>query len=157
MTMDVWQWISVVSLAVGAVALLAAVFPEEARDFVAGLLSKVHLKRGRMYGRWRDAFTMPPDSSVAPGGGSFDVVHFGRKLTGKAVDPAGAKIRCRATFKQDIITGTWFDVRHGDSSYYGAFQLKLDPDGRTARGRWIGFGKSNAVLTGEMTWTKEQQ
>ena len=155
--MNLWQWVSVVSLVIGTASFFAAIFPNEARDLLGAGLSKLYLRRGRMYGRWRDAFTMPAGSSVPPGGSLFDVVHFGKKLTGKAVDPAGTKVRCRATFKQDVITGTWFDVRHEASTYYGAFQLRLEPDGKTARGKWIGFGKTNAVLTGEMTWTRERQ
>lgn len=155
--MGIDTWLGVGGIAFTTGFGIAAFFVDEVRDAAAAVLSFLHLRRGRMHGRWRDSYTMPPDTSVAPGGSTFDVIHFGKKLTGKAVDPTGNKIRCRATFKQDVITGTWFDVRHGDSSYYGAFQLKLDPDGRTARGRWIGFGKSNAVMTGEMTWTKVQQ
>lgn len=55
---------------------------------------------------------------------------------------------------EDILTGTWIEKTSitGDYkgvTYHGAAQLVLSGDGKTIKGKWIGFGKNMEVKTGE--------
>lgn len=53
----------------------------------------------------------------------------------------------------NVVTGTWYD-REGGATYFGAFQLVIDPVPTRMRGRWIGFSDSNQVKEGEWEWTR---
>jgi len=107
-----------------------------------------------MHGQWNESYIIPPGASIQSGGGDLQIVHFGVKITGKRVSEDGTSLRCRATYKNNRVTGEWFDVRHKHSSYRGSFQLTLEPDGMCASGQWIGFGKHGDIRNGDMTWKR---
>lgn len=152
MTLDLW--IEIFSVVVGIVLGAFGIYPEFVRDRVDRVLAFFKIKRGPMYGTWKETFTIPPGASITSGGGDLKIVHFGEKVTGRRVSPEGTTLRCRATFVNNRVTGEWFDVRHEHSSYRGSFQLTLEPDGLRAVGQWIGFGKNGDIRNGEMIWER---
>lgn len=60
-----------------------------------------------------------------------------------------------ARFSRDdkILTGTWQEGTnpHGDyqgAIYHGAAQLIISDDGKSIKGKWVGFGKNMDIKTG---------
>ena len=53
----------------------------------------------------------------------------------------------------NVVTGTWYD-REGGATYFGGFQLIIDPIPTRMVGKWIGFSKSNSVNEGDWEWTR---
>ena len=45
----------------------------------------------------------------------------------------------------NVLTGVWSDREKG-GTYFGAFQLIIDPIPNRMQGRWIGFSGNNAVV-----------
>ncbi|MFG3252899.1 DNA-binding protein [Streptomyces sp. NPDC048172] len=58
------------------------------------------------------------------------------------------------------LTGTWTERTAAEgyykgAVYHGAVQLLVDPTGRRAEGKWVGFDKSSTVDSGPWTLTYE--
>jgi hypothetical protein len=53
----------------------------------------------------------------------------------------------------NVLTGVWSDREKG-GTYFGAFQLIIDPIPNRMQGRWIGFSGNNLVKEGEWEWTR---
>jgi hypothetical protein len=60
-----------------------------------------------------------------------------------------------------VATGTWREQTSPTSYYRGAIyhgclQLHIDPTGRNMTGKWVGFGKSSEMNTGEwnLSWVE---
>lgn len=53
----------------------------------------------------------------------------------------------------NVITGTWYD-REGGATYFGAFQLIIEPIPNRMVGKWIGFSGNNRVKEGDWEWAR---
>lgn len=53
----------------------------------------------------------------------------------------------------NVVTGTWYD-REGGATYFGAFQLIIDPIPNRMVGKWIGFSDRNCVKEGDWEWRR---
>lgn len=54
----------------------------------------------------------------------------------------------------NVVTGTWYD-RQGAGTYFGAFQLVIDPIPTKMEGKWIGFSSKNVVKEGQWIWRRK--
>ncbi|MBN9736574.1 MULTISPECIES: hypothetical protein [unclassified Pseudonocardia] len=57
-----------------------------------------------------------------------------------------------------VLTGTWTehtatDGHYRGARYHGAIQLVVDPTGRSARGRWVGYDRAGEVDSGPWEFT----
>ena len=53
----------------------------------------------------------------------------------------------------NVVTGTWHE-REGGATYFGAFQLIIDPIPNRMVGKWIGFTDNNQIKEGEWIWSR---
>jgi len=58
------------------------------------------------------------------------------------------------TIKDNYITGTWSDIESG-GTYHGAFQLKINPDGETLSGQWLGFDTKGGFKHNIWEWKRK--
>ncbi len=59
----------------------------------------------------------------------------------------------RVTIDDHIATGTWQESTNPEgyyagAVYHGAIQLIISDDGKSMKGKWVGFGKDGEVNTG---------
>ncbi|MEV1292993.1 hypothetical protein [Pseudonocardia sp. NPDC049635] len=64
-----------------------------------------------------------------------------------------SRLELRLTRDGRALTGTWteytaVDGHYRGARYHGAIQLVVDPTGRSARGRWVGYDRSGEVDSG---------
>jgi hypothetical protein len=52
-----------------------------------------------------------------------------------------------------FITGTWSNSMKR-SSYFGSFQLFIDPSHNKLSGQWVGFNSQNEIRSGKWEWTR---
>jgi len=71
-------------------------------------------------------------------------------------------LHARFTLDGRVATGTWQESTSPDgdykgATYHGAGQLILSEDGKSFKGKWVGFGKKMEVKTGpwELTYLGE--
>jgi len=62
-------------------------------------------------------------------------------------------VRLDLVRERQALTGTWteytaVDGHYRGARYHGAIQLVVDPTGRSARGRWVGYDRSGEVDSG---------
>lgn len=67
----------------------------------------------------------------------------------------------RLTIDGAIATGSWQEHTnekgyYKGAIYYGTIQLIIDPDGRTMRGKWLGFDKESNINVGPWELTRPQ-
>lgn len=64
-----------------------------------------------------------------------------------------SRVELRLTREGQVLTGTWTECTAPDghyrgARYHGAIQLVVDPTGRSARGRWVGYDRAGDVDSG---------
>jgi hypothetical protein len=70
-----------------------------------------------------------------------------------------SRLKLDMTFYPPTTTGTWTERtsptgRYKGAHFYGSIQLMVDPSGRSMSGKWVGFGRSFKINTGdwELRW-----
>lgn len=56
----------------------------------------------------------------------------------------------------NLVTGTWGSPEAG-ATYFGPFQLVISPDGKTMKGRWMGFTRANGVDSNLFEWERVEK
>ncbi|HEX3816278.1 MAG TPA: hypothetical protein VHX59_25845 [Mycobacteriales bacterium] len=87
----------------------------------------------------------------------------GEDLSGSSLaHSTGSRLALNLSVNAAIATGTWTEHtslsgHYAGAVYHGTLQLVVSPNGRSMRGKWIGFGKDFDVNTGDwqLTWKAE--
>ncbi|WP_145984049.1 MULTISPECIES: helix-turn-helix domain-containing protein [unclassified Pseudonocardia] len=74
------------------------------------------------------------------------------------VDSNDSPIQLDLVYERQSLTGTWTehtatDDHYRGARYHGAIQLVVDPTGRSARGRWVGYDRAGEVDSGPWEFT----
>ncbi|WP_152991204.1 helix-turn-helix domain-containing protein [Frankia sp. R43] len=113
-------------------------------------------------GIWRSGYVY--QSSTRDG--QFSDEHYvvfrqqGGQVTGQSLPHSqDSRIGFNLSLAGSVLTGSWTERTsptgyYKGATYYGAIQLLLDPLCRSMTGKWIGFGKSFEINTGDwdLTW-----
>lgn len=81
-------------------------------------------------------------------------------MTGQSLPQSGdSRLKLNLSVDGSIATGTWSERTspagyYRGATYHGTIQLIVSPAGAEMTGRWLGFGKSFTVNTGEWVLTR---
>ncbi len=99
-------------------------------------------------------------------GRQFDGEHYvvlrqqDHRMTGQSLPQSGdSRLKLNLSVNGSIATGTWSERTspagyYRGATYHGTIQLIVSPAGAEMTGRWLGFGKSFTVNTGEWVLTR---
>lgn len=77
----------------------------------------------------------------------IEIKRFGKHIIGNQLTNDKQVLKGKLQY-EIYFTGTWENISRGDI-YHGSFQFVLDPDGKSMKGRWLGFKKNQEVQSGE--------
>ena len=131
-----------------AIAAAVADLKEHIRQLVDGDGTTISLS-----GKWDQKWTVessryPPENSALA-----EVTQIGSHLKAISTIENRPFIVRGQIQRGNVVTGTWFDREQG-ATYFGAFQLIIDPVPDRMLGKWIGFSKDNTVKQGKWEWTR---
>ncbi len=116
----------------------------------------------RLTGIWRSHYVYHSSGREKEFEGEHYLVlrYQNRRLVGQSLPHSlDSRLRLDLSVDGSIATGTWSEHTspggyYKGATYHGTIQLLIDPMSRSMSGKWLGFGKSFTVNSGnwELTW-----
>ena len=104
-------------------------------------------------GKWVQSWCVKSSHYPSKNGAEAEVTQIGSQFNAISSIQGRPFAICGQVQRGNVVTGTWHD-REGGATYFGAFQLIVDPIPNRMVGRWIGFSSKNRVKEGEWIWER---
>jgi hypothetical protein len=104
-------------------------------------------------GKWIQNWKVKSDRYPPENPAQAEIIQIGSELNAVS-SIQGRPFVIRGQIQRgNVVTGTWHD-REGGATYFGAFQLIIDPIPKRMVGKWIGFSDNNHIKEGEWIWER---
>lgn len=148
----VWHiilWFSAVLLG----ALLTILLSEPIQYFLARVVGGLVPRNPRgVKGIWRSEYRFRAQGKMKTGMQLMKLTGFGPWVVGSCLAGEPHRHALRGRVRREVyFTGVWENVQK-NRSWHGAFQFVIHPEGRSMRGRWVGFDSENRVAGGSWKW-----
>jgi len=104
-------------------------------------------------GNWEQTWVVDSGGTATPNGSVAEVAQAGNRVRATFQSLGNTYEVSGVIERGNIVTGRWYDTTPGPT-YFGSFQLVIDPLGNEMQGVWIGWSKKGSVRSGEWTWRR---